>query len=94
MVWPPSDSRRSTFVRRDDGSTGSLTQFEIKGSGDKTTRVVVWDGVELPEVKSGSRVRTTNLRQKNGRQGEAELHGDSATVIRMLGSEGDQTKDF
>ena len=88
-----TDSRRSTFTRRDDGSTGSLTQFELKGSGDKTTRVVVWDGVDLPEVKSGSRIRATNLRQKNGRQGEAELHGDSATVIRMLGS-GDQTKDF
>jgi ssDNA-binding replication factor A large subunit len=80
-----TDSRRSTFVRRDDGSNGSLTQFELKGPGDKTTRVVIWDGVDLPEVKSGSMVRVTNLRQKNGRQGEAELHGDSATVIQLLG---------
>jgi len=87
-----TDSKRSTFTRRDDGSTGSLTQFELKSSGDKATRVVVWDGVDLPEVKSGNSVRVTNLRQKNGRQGEAELHGDSATVIRMLGNS-DQTKD-
>ena len=86
-----TDSKRSTFVRRDDGSNGSLTQFELKGPGDKTTRVVIWDGVDLPEVRSGSSVRVTNLRQKNGRQGEAELHGDSATVIQMLG--GDQPKD-
>lgn len=86
-----SDSRRSTFVRRDDGSNGSLTQFELRGSGEKTTRVVIWDGVELPEVRSGSRVRVVNLRQKNGRQGELELHGDSATIIQVLG--GDQPKE-
>ncbi|MDA4136384.1 MAG: hypothetical protein OK449_05225 [Thaumarchaeota archaeon] len=86
-----TDSRRSTFVRRDDGSNGSLTQFEFRGPGDKTTRVVVWDGVDLPEVRSGSGVRVTNLRQKTGRQGEPELHGDSATVIQMTG--GDQPKD-
>ena len=42
-----SESRRSTFVRRDDNSNGSLTQFELKGSaGDKTTRVVIWDAGE------------------------------------------------
>ncbi len=79
-----TDSRRSTFVRRDDGSNGSLTQFELKGPDDKTTRVVVWDGTDLPEVKSGSKVRVTNLRQKKGRQGEPELHGDGGTVIQLL----------
>jgi replication factor A1 len=82
-----SDSRRSTFVRRDDGSNGSLTQFELKGSGDRTTRVVIWDGSDSLQVKSGSRVRVTNLRHKKGRQGEAELHGDSATVIQLLGGD-------
>jgi hypothetical protein len=87
-----SDSRRSTFVRRDDGSNGSLTQFELKGPGDKTTRVVVWDGTDLPEVKSGSRVRVTNLRHKKGRQGDTELHGDSATVIQALGGQAEQEK--
>jgi ssDNA-binding replication factor A large subunit len=88
-----SDSKRSTFVRRDDGSNGSLTQFELKGQGDKTTRVVIWDGGDLPEVKSGSKVRVTNLRYKKGRQGETELHGDSATVIQLLGDGGgDQGK--
>jgi len=87
-----TDSRRSTFVRRDDNSNGSLTQFELKGPGDKTTRVVVWDGVDLPEVKSGSRVRVTNLRQKKGRQGESELHGDSASVIQRLQGPAEQVK--
>ncbi len=86
-----TDSRRSTFVRRDDGSNGSLTQFDLKGSGEKTTRVVVWDGIDLPEVKSGSRVRVTNVRQRKGRQGEAELHGDSATVRQIIG-QGDRAK--
>jgi len=82
-----TESRRSTFVRRDDGSNGSLTQFELKGSSDKTTRVVIWDGVDLPEVKSGNTVRVTNLRPKKGRQGEGELHGDSATLIQTLGAD-------
>jgi replication factor A1 len=82
-----SDSRRSTFVRRDDGSNGSLTQFELKGPGDRTTRVVIWDGSDSLQVKSGSRVRVTNLRHKKGRQGEVELHGDGATVIQLLGGE-------
>jgi ssDNA-binding replication factor A large subunit len=89
-----SDSKRSTFVRRDDGSNGSLTQFELKGSRGNTTRVVIWDGGDLPEVKSGSSVRVTNLRHKKGRQGEAELHGDSATVIQLFGDHGDQGKDL
>jgi len=84
-----TDSRRSTFVRRDDGSNGSLTQFELKGPAEKTIRVVVWDGVDLLEVKSGSRIRATNLRHKKGRQGETELHGDSGTVIQLLEGSGD-----
>jgi ssDNA-binding replication factor A large subunit len=80
-----SESRRSTFVRRDDNSNGSLTQFELKGSaGDKTTRVVIWDAGDLPAVRVGSRIRVTNLRHKKGRQGEPELHGDGATVIQVL----------
>jgi ssDNA-binding replication factor A large subunit len=89
-----SESRRSTFVRRDDNSTGSLTQFELKGPGDKTTRIVIWDAGDLPDVKPGSVVRVTNLRQKKGRQGEAELHGDSATAIQLLGSDGGQRSDL
>ncbi len=86
-----TDSRRSTFVRRDDGSSGSLTQFDLRGLGERTTRVVIWDGVDLTDVRSGSRVRVTNVRQRKGRQGEAELHGDSATVIQIIG-EGDWAK--
>jgi ssDNA-binding replication factor A large subunit len=86
-----SESRRSTFVRRDDNSNGSLTQFELKGStGDKTTRIVIWDAGDLPAVKSGRRIRVTNLRHKKGRQGDTELHGDSGTMIQLLGDESDQ----
>jgi ssDNA-binding replication factor A large subunit len=85
-----SESRRTMFVRRDDNSNGSLTQFELQGPGDEKTRIVIWDAGDLPEVKPGSVVRVTNLRQKKGRQGEAELHGDSASVIQLLGSEGNQ----
>ncbi len=85
-----SESRRTTFVRRDDNSNGSLTQFELQGPGDEKTRIVIWDAGDLPEVKPGSVVRVTNLRRKKGRQGEAELHGDSASVIQLLGSEGNQ----
>jgi len=88
-----SESRRSTFIRRDDNSSGSLTQFELKGPGEKTTRIVIWDAGDLPEVKLGSKVRVTNLRHKKGRQGEAELHGDSATVIQMLGGQGEPRSD-
>lgn len=80
-----TDSRRSTFVRRDNGSQGSLTQFEIKGEGERVMRVVVWDGSNLLDVKSGSRVRVTSVRQRKGRQEEAELHGDGGTVIQALG---------
>ena len=82
-----SDSRRSTFVRRDDGSSGSLTQFELKGPGNGSTRVVIWNGSDSLQVKSGSSVRVTNLRHKRGRQNEAELHGDGATVIQLLGAD-------
>ncbi len=80
-----TDSRTSSFVRRDDGSNGTLTQFELKGQDEKTTRVVIWDGNALPQVKSGSMVRVTNLRYRRGRQGEAELHGDSASAIVFVG---------
>jgi len=82
-----SDSRSSTFTRRDDGSTGSLTQFEIgrqDGQDGKNVRVVIWDGNALPQVKSGTVLRVTNLREKRGRQGEPELHGDAGSVIQLL----------
>lgn len=84
-----SDSRRSTFVRRDDGSAGSLTQFELKGPDGRPTRVVVWDGTDLPEVKAGSEVIVTNLRRRKGRQGEEELHGDGGTMVMAIAAEGD-----
>jgi ssDNA-binding replication factor A large subunit len=77
-----SDGRTSEFVR-DDGSTGSLTQFDF-GEPGKKVRVVVWNASGIPVVKAGTKVMITNLRNRKGRQGEPELHGDNATVIRVL----------
>lgn len=85
-----SDSRVSTFVRS-DGSNGSLTQFSLAGLGEskKIVRVVVWDAsiTNASEVKKGQKVRVTNLRYKRGRQGEPELHGDSGSILQLLGNE-------
>ena len=78
-----TDSRTSTFVR-DDGSGGSLTQFDIGDKSGKRVRVVVWNGNALTPVTSGMRLRITNLRGRKGRQGEQELHGDGATVVQVL----------
>ena len=77
-----SDARTSEFVR-DDGSTGSLTQFDF-GDPGKKVRVVIWNASGIPVVKTGMKVRITNLRNRKGRQGEPELHGDNATVIQVL----------
>jgi len=87
-----SESRRSTFTRRDDNSAGSLTQFDFKGQDEKTLRVVIWDAVDLPEVRQGVRMRVVYLRKKRGRQGEVELHGDSATSIQLIGDTGKTLK--
>jgi hypothetical protein len=78
-----TDGRTSEFTR-DDGSGGSLTQFDLGDAGGKRVRVVVWNGSVMPEVISGMRLRITNLRSKKGRQGEQELHGDTATIIKVL----------
>jgi ssDNA-binding replication factor A large subunit len=81
-----SDGRTSEFVR-DDGSTGSLTQFDLGEPDGKRVRVVVWNGSGMPTIRSGMRLRITNLRGRKGRQGEQELHGDGATVMQVLEGE-------
>jgi replication factor A1 len=78
-----SNGRSSSFVR-EDGSPGSLMQFDISGEAGKgTTRVVVWNPGAVPEVKSGQSVTVTNLRVKKGNTGEREFHGDTGSVVRV-----------
>ncbi len=79
-----SNSRMSNFVR-EDGSPGSLMQFDVSGAGGKTgIRIVVWNPGSTPEVKVGQSVLVTNLRVKKAKTGEKELHGDTATAVRLL----------
>jgi len=76
-----SDSRSSSFTRQ-DGSPGSLTQFELGGDAEKARiRTVIWNAIDV-QVKSGQRVTVTNLRLKKSMNGERELHGDSGSVVR------------
>jgi replication factor A1 len=78
-----SNSRSSSFVR-EDGSQGSLTQFDVSAEAGKSgTRVVVWNPSAVPEVKAGQNVLVTNLRVKKGNTGEREFHGDTGSVVRI-----------
>lgn len=78
-----SNSRSSNFTR-EDGSQGSLTQFDVSDEGGKNKmRVVIWNPVTPPEVKAGQSLMITNLRLKRASNGERELHGDNGTVVRV-----------
>jgi len=80
-----SNSRSSSFVR-EDGSQGSLMQFDVVGeAGRNGIRVVVWNPGTVPEVKTGQSVLVTNLRVKKGNTGEREFHGDTGSVVRLWG---------
>jgi ssDNA-binding replication factor A large subunit len=82
-----SEPRESNFTRV-DGSAGSLVQFTVTdGSGRNERRVVVWGPTSVPPIKSGQRIRVTNLRVKVSNRGESELHGDSGTVVIPLAGE-------
>lgn len=79
-----SGSRSSTFTRQ-DGSGGSLTQFDLGDSSAKEKmRVVIWNPVDV-EAKPGQRVLVTNLRLKTSMNGGRELHGDSSSSVRTWG---------
>ncbi len=79
-----SEVRKSKFTRS-DGSQGSLTQFRLSNDdGEKQLRIVIWDDVELPDMKVGQMVRVTNLRVKPQNDGESELHGDSGSRIDVV----------
>jgi replication factor A1 len=76
-----TEPKYSEFVR-EDGSSGSLLQFEIAGEGGKDRcRVVIWSPSSRPEVKIGQKVRVTNLRAKRSSRGDLELHGDAGSTI-------------
>jgi replication factor A1 len=80
-----SNSRSSSFVR-EDGSQGSLMQFDVSSEAGKSgTRVVVWNPAAVPEVKAGQSVLVTNLRVKKGNTGQREFHGDTGSVVRIWG---------
>ena len=76
-----SEPRYSEFVR-EDGSKGSLFQFEMTNErGNDRTRVVIWSPSDRPEIKAGQKLVLTNLRSKRSSRGEFELHGDAGTAI-------------
>jgi len=77
-----TDSRTSNFTRQ-DGSSGSLTQFDIEGEKGEKLRVVIWNAVAIA-VKAGQIILVTNLRVKRGKNGEREIHGDNASQVRSL----------
>lgn len=77
-----TESRSSSFTRQ-DGSPGSLTQFELGGSSTKERiRIVIWNAQGV-ETKPGQKVIVTNLRLKKNMNGDRELHGDGGSVVRV-----------
>ena len=76
-----SEPKHSEFVRKE--GSGSVTQFYLKGKGERRVRVVLWD--TSPEVASkirvGEGVLIAAVRSKTLPNGEVELHGDEATTI-------------
>ena len=81
---PTPASRFSSFTRS-DGSPGSLSQFELtEDAGKSRIRVVIWNPVAI-EVKPGQTVLVTNLRVRKSTNGDRELHGDSGSVVQIVG---------
>jgi len=76
-----SEPKHSEFARKE--GSGSVTQFYLKGKGERRVRVVLW-GIS-PDVSSkirvGEGVLIAAVRSKTLPNGEIELHGDEATTI-------------
>ena len=76
-----SEPKHSEFARKE--GSGHVTQFYLKGKGERRVRVVLWD--ISPEVSSkirvGEGVLIVGVRSKTLPNGEVELHGDEATTI-------------
>jgi len=80
-----SSASRSSNFTRSDGSPGSLAQFDLADdAGKNKTRVVIWSPVAI-EAKAGQTVLVTNLRVKKSTNGDRELHGDSGSVVQVVG---------
>jgi ssDNA-binding replication factor A large subunit len=76
-----SEPRYSEFVR-EDGSQGSLFQFEVTNDrGNDRCRVVIWSPSNRPEIKVGQKVVLTNLRSRRSSRGDFELHGDAGSAV-------------
>jgi len=76
-----SEPKHSEFARKE--GLGRVTQFYLKGRGERKVRVVLWD--ISPEVSSKIRVGEVVLiaavRSKTLPNGDVEIHGDEATTI-------------
>ena len=80
-----SSASRSSNFTRGDGSSGSLAQFDlVDDAGKNKIRVVIWSPVAI-EAKAGQTVLVTNLRVKKSTNGDRELHGDSGSVVQVVG---------
>lgn len=86
-----SENKDSDFTRG-DGSRGTFTHFMLGSeSGSKQQRIVIWNGSDLPSLRTGERVRVTNLRVKQQTYGDPELHGDAGSRIDLIHSESEGT---
>jgi len=76
-----SEPKHSEFPRKE--GTGSVTQFYLKGRGERRVRVVLWDiSPEISsKIRAGEGVLIAGVRSKTLPNGEVELHGDEATTI-------------
>lgn len=77
------NSRTSSFTRQ-DGSGGSLTQFELGDEAGEKIRVVIWNAVDI-QVEVGQRIVVSNLRVKRSpNSSDREIHGDNGSVVTIL----------
>jgi len=76
-----SEPKHSEFARKE--GSGSVTQFYLKGRGERRVRVVLWDiSPEMStKIRVGEGVLIVAVRSKTLPNGEIELHGDEATTI-------------
>ena len=76
-----SEPKYSEFARKE--GSGSVTQFYLKGKGERRVRVVLWDiNQEVSsKIRVGEGVLIVAVRSKTLPNGEIELHGDEATTI-------------
>jgi replication factor A1 len=76
-----SEPKHSEFARKE--GLGTVTQFYLKGRGERRVRVVLWDISQevSSKIRVGEGVLIAGVRSKTLPNGEIELHGDEATTI-------------